>query len=63
MTVQDYILDVRVEKAKTMLKGGFSVAQIAEIFGYSDYSVFSRMFKKRTGKSPTEWAKENADGI
>lgn len=62
MTVQDYILDVRVKKAKTMLEGGFSVAQIAEIFGYSDYTVFSRMFKKKTGKSPTEWAKDNADG-
>lgn len=63
MTVQDYILDVRVKKAKTMLESGFSVAQIAENFGYSDYSVFSRMFKKKTGKSPNEWTKENTDGI
>lgn len=63
MTVQEYILDVRVQKAKMMIESGFSIAQIAENFGYSDYSVFSRMFKKRTGKSPTEWAKENADGI
>ena len=35
----------------------YSVARVALLLGYEDYSQFSRIFKKYTGMSPTEYKK------
>lgn len=34
-----------------------SAQEVAYQLGYSDYAYFSRLFKKETGVSPTEWRK------
>lgn len=56
-TIQSYILHVRMDAAKMHLTAGCSVEQTANLCGYSDTCVFSRMFKKQCGLSPQVWKK------
>lgn len=52
----EYIRKQRIEKAIEYLKGsGFSLTKIAYLTGFSDQSHFTRIFKKHTGKSPSEY--------
>lgn len=49
----------RIEKAKRLLEqGSKKTYEIAEAVGYSDAHYFSLTFKKITGKTPREYAKE-----
>ncbi len=63
MTTQDYLIFVRIETAKKHLRNGFSVEETAGLCGYEDPSNFSKIFKKKTGKSPYHWKmlQENQD--
>ncbi len=60
-TVQEYLITVRMETAQRCLENGCSVEQAANLSGYEDVSGFSKLFKKRYGKSPLEWKKERLD--
>lgn len=53
-TMQEFLLQTRMEAARALLKQGQSVAQVAHQCGYEDASNFSKMYKKSTGKSPTQ---------
>ena len=55
-TVQEFLIDVRMEAAVNQLRGGSSVSEAAQLCGYEDVSNFSKMFKQRFGKSPSEIA-------
>lgn len=60
VTPKQYILDVRIRKAKQMLiDTPFSVAAIAEECGFSSVYHFCRSFKQRTHKTPTQYAAES----
>ena len=49
-----YLNNLRVQYANELIeKGEQSIAEIATACGYSDYSYFSKVFKKNTGKTPT----------
>jgi AraC-like DNA-binding protein len=54
-----YLSERRIEYAKQLLKNRYSnkitIKQIALLTGFGDPYYFSRVFKKMTGKSPTEW--------
>jgi YesN/AraC family two-component response regulator len=51
-----YIANIRVEKAKELLKKNkLNITDIALLVGYDDYSYFSRVFKKIAGLSPREY--------
>ncbi len=54
-SIQEYIIEVRMERAKAHLEDGNSVAQAARLCGYDDVSNFSKMFKRRFGVSPGGW--------
>jgi two-component system response regulator YesN len=56
MTINEYLIDVRIAKAKEML-GDFrnKLYDICFAVGYKDPSYFSKLFKKQTGFSPTEF--------
>lgn len=59
-TVNEYILRLRMEEAKKLLRETKEpVYLIAERVGIDNYPYFCRMFKGRTGLSPTEYRKEN----
>ena len=60
-TFFDYIGELRVEKAKRMLKDpetlNFKIEEIAERSGYLSKSAFSATFKKITGHTPGKFRK------
>jgi two-component system response regulator YesN len=43
-----------------MKQDNLTVSYIASKLGYSNYSYFTKVFKKYTGKTPTEYKKELA---
>lgn len=54
----DYLTDLRIGKAKELLCGDdLSVQDVAEMVGYRDLKYFSRLFKKTTGVSPSDFKK------
>jgi len=54
----DYIRKQRIEKAIDYLtNSNFSLTKIAYLTGFSDQSHFTRIFKKHTGKNPSEFKK------
>ena len=59
MTFGDYIRKLRIEKAVHLLnESTHSLAEIAYLTGFSDQSHFNRIFKKYTGKNPSEYRKK-----
>ncbi len=59
MSMQSYLIDVRLRHAIHLLEHGYNVSQAAYMCGYSDNFNFSKMFKKRCGKSPQQIKMEN----
>ena len=59
MTIQEYLISVRMEEAQRSLRLGFSVSESALMCGYPDVCNFSKMFKSKFGTSPGKWRAEN----
>lgn len=58
ITLLDYIVERRVETACALLKNTqLSVSQISARLGYINFSYFSHIFKKKTGKTPAAYRK------
>lgn len=58
---RDLLLSVRQLKAEQLLRNRrMSITDIALNIGYSETAVFSRNFKKWTGKTPLKWRSEQA---
>ena len=54
---KQYILELRISKAKQLLVDTpFSITAIAEECGFSSLYHFCRVFKQRTGQTPTQYA-------
>lgn len=54
-----YLTQLRINRSKELLRScEFSVMQVAECVGYADPLYFSKLFKKRTGFSPTMFQAE-----
>lgn len=54
-SMQEFLMDVRLEESTGLLRQGYSVAETAHLVGYEDVSNFSKMFKKHFGKSPSDY--------
>ncbi|WP_213864977.1 helix-turn-helix transcriptional regulator [Vibrio crassostreae] len=60
MTLAEYITRVRVDRAKFMLKKyNFKLNEVALRCGFKDVNYFCRVFKNRTGRTPTEYRGSN----
>lgn len=55
-SIIDYLLDERIEYAKKLLlDDSLGLSQIAARVGFADYNYFSRVFKTRSGISPSKY--------
>lgn len=55
-TAKQYIIDKKLDEAKTMLEfSNTTVTDISEYCGFSSVYYFSRLFKQRTGLTPTDY--------
>jgi len=56
MRLRDYLIQVRLDKAKELLSHiDLKIKEIAYDTGFSDPNYFCRAFKKKTGLNPTNW--------
>lgn len=55
MSVLQFVIQEKMEKAKLLLLNGKSIGEIAELLGYEERSYFSDVFKRQTGVTPTEY--------
>ncbi|MDR2021900.1 MAG: response regulator [Hungatella sp.] len=55
-TINQYITELRIKKAKELLADSRNqIADISDKIGYSNSNYFSKIFKKTTGNSPSEY--------
>lgn len=55
-TFSDYVIELRIEKARRLLReSNLKIYEIASKIGYLDLQHFGKIFKKRTGMSPKEY--------
>jgi len=56
MNFSSYLNEYRIEKAKAMIENSrVNVKEVGRACGYTDPNYFSRVFKKLTGQTPTEY--------
>ena len=54
-----YLTNIRMEKAKKLLLStSLSIAEVAEQSGYGDYRVFTKVFKKTEGSTPSQYRRD-----
>jgi len=58
-TLMDYLAQYRIEQAKLLLREqpALMLKEVASLVGFDDPLYFSRVFRKITGTSPSEFAK------
>ena len=57
-----YLTSIRMEKAKKLLLStSLSIAEVAEQAGYGDYRVFTKVFKKSEGITPSQYRRDFLD--
>jgi AraC-like DNA-binding protein len=61
-TPVEYLTQLRIDYAKKLMSENhtlrYSIAEIGAMSGYYDSHYFSRIFKKKTGKTPAEFLKQ-----
>lgn len=58
MNFVDYLSSLRIEESKRLLKDpAYNVQQISYMVGIDNARYFCRLFKERTGMSPTQFRK------
>ena len=55
LTPRIYLRDLRIAKAKELLKSGLTITQVCFNVGYESLPSFSTAFKKCTGNSPKKY--------
>ena len=55
-TFINYLTNVRIEKAKVLLKDvSFNIKEVGASVGYTDSNYFTKVFKRAVGMSPSEY--------
>ena len=58
-TLNEYVSQLRVERAKLLLDGGEAVSRVWRMSGFGSESSFTRVFREKVGCSAREWKKRN----
>ncbi|GAB3633113.1 hypothetical protein GCM10027421_24660 [Microbacterium shaanxiense] len=59
----NYVTEVRMDTAKSMLAEGRTVAETARTLGYSSDEGFSRAFRRHAGMTPSAWQRMRREPI
>lgn len=60
ITPRQFIIDIRIQKAKQLLsEGALKINAVSDRCGFSNPYHFCRIFKDKTGLTPTDYAKQN----
>ncbi len=54
---KQYLLNLKIQRAKELLLANIPISEVAESIGFSDPCYFSRIFHQKTGLSPSLFAK------
>jgi AraC-like DNA-binding protein len=61
MTPYQYYIHIKIHKAEELLGDkNISVKETARRMGFEDQLYFSRIFKQKTGITPSDWKKHNS---
>lgn len=52
--IHKYFLQLKIKSATELLQSGMNVCQTSEKLGFSSQCYFSTVYKRETGKSPSE---------
>ncbi|GAA4897916.1 AraC family transcriptional regulator [Ferrimonas pelagia] len=63
LTPRHYLRDLRIAKAKTLLRQGISITQTCFDVGYESLPTFSTAFKKCTGLTPRAYQKRHQSNL
>jgi AraC-like DNA-binding protein len=56
-SIINYFISLKIEEAKRLInESALNFTQISEILGYDNLGYFSRIFKQKTGMSPSEYS-------
>lgn len=55
-TIYNYLLLLRIARAKALLSNKRNVSEVCELSGFTNYSNFITTFKKHTGYTPKKYA-------
>ena len=53
-TVHNYIISKRLLLARTKISEGTPILKASQLSGFSDYTTFSRAYKKQFGTAPSQ---------
>jgi len=53
LSPQEYLMNLRLDKARGFLRSGYSVTEAASLAGFSDLANFSRQYKAVYGNNPS----------
>ena len=57
LTPRQYLIDRRIAASKALLSDGRSVTEACFAVGFESLGSFSTLFKRKTGKTPTQYRK------
>ncbi|MDR0639696.1 MAG: helix-turn-helix transcriptional regulator [Spirochaetaceae bacterium] len=57
ITPYQYYINIKINKAQSLLEENISIKETASRMGFDDQCHFSRLFKSKTGVSPSKWKK------
>jgi AraC-like DNA-binding protein len=64
MSPQDYLMDFRMKRAQELLlQSKDSITEVASRVGYEDVMLFSKMFKRKRGCTPSSFRKANSNSL
>lgn len=63
MPPRQYLRDLRIKKAKELLKKGYSVTRVCFDVGYESLPTFSKVFKRGTGYAPKAYQELNISNL
>lgn len=57
MTITDYLIEVRIKKAKQLLRqaNDLKIHEVGSVVGYPDPAYFNKLFKRMVGVTPNEY--------